>query len=103
MNASQLRKLNVIIQKRMMTIDQNRLLITLLNRPEITLTELSDIYYGPRGEQEKSTLRISYIKKYLKTMMFKLEYWGLDYVITVTKDGLVKFTTKEGTDEAEGI
>ncbi len=95
MTTSQLRKLNVLIQKKMMTVDQTRLLITLLSVPTTNLTTLSDIYYGARGESDKSSLRMSYVKKYLKDLMLKLEYWGLPHVITITKDGSVTLTEKE--------
>jgi len=97
MQTNQVRKLNVIIQKRMMTMDQQRLLVTLLSTPVTTLTELSDAYYGARAkETDKITMRKNYLKKYLKALMLRLEYWGLPHVITITKEEAVRLTMKEG-------
>ena len=31
--------------------------------------------------------------------MLKLDYWGLPHIITISKDGSVKLTEREATDE----
>lgn len=93
MTTSQLRKLNVIIQKALMSKDQTRLLFTLHINPNTTLENLANTYYGVK-QNEKVSLRMSYLKKYLKEIILKLEYWGLPHVITVSKDGSVKLTMK---------
>lgn len=101
MTPSQLRKLNVIIQKKMMSTDQLRLLITLMDTPTTTLTDLHHVYYGPRAEGAKITLGLSHIRKYLKMLILKLNYWGLPHIIVVQKDGTV--TLREKPQEAEHV
>jgi hypothetical protein len=99
MTQSQLRKLNVIIQKKMMTSDQSRLLITLMLQRTTTLADMSDIYYGPVKDKDKpTTMRIGYIKKYLKELILKFDYWGLPFVIVLDKKGNVQLTVKEEAD-----
>lgn len=82
-----------------MTRDQSRLLITLMLQPTTTLNDMSDIYYGPVKDKDKpTTMRLGYIKKYLKELMLKLDYWSLPFVIVVDKEGNVKLTMKEEVD-----
>lgn len=92
MTPSQLRKINVIIQKQMMDKDQTRLLMSLILTPRTNLTELCKAYYGPRDEKEKNTIQKRYLKKKLQNLMFKLDYWGFPFVIVVTKDEQVNLT-----------
>lgn len=94
MTISQLRKINVIIKKQMITIDQNRLLMTLLLHRDTTINELCDIYFGA-NTNAKSFFRKSHMRRYLKDLMLKLDYWGLPFIITVAKDETVNLTMKE--------
>ena len=99
MTPSQVRKINVLIQKNMMTPDQTRLLITLMITPTTTLTEVSNAFYGTRKEGEKISLRLMYIRRYLKELTLKLDYWSLPHIIVIHKDGNVTLREKVEINE----
>jgi hypothetical protein len=83
----------------MITIDQLRLLVSLLSTPTTTIPDLCSIYYGAKKEDGEITMQITHMRRHLKNLMLKLDYWGLPHIITISKDGSVKLTEREATDE----
>lgn len=99
MTQLQLRKLNVLIEKQIITWPQLRLLVLLISNPTTTLTDLCAAYYGKPTEGQKTSLRTLYIRKYLKILIVRLDYWGLPYIIVVHKDGTVTLREKVELDD----